>query len=301
MRSKRGSLIVALTDEADQGILPDPPGTPPTDDRFIVEAEDFDAYSDTTPGNSGNAQCSSTDVDAELTLDPAGGRCNVGWTTAGEWLDYSIEIPVEGTYDVVLRLASQSSHGRLHLEVDGADVSGPISGPGEGWQSFSDHAVGGIPLSPGLHWFRLFFDIGEVNVNFFEIKASNGPLCEPRDCDDDDPCTSDTCSDGTCTHRPNGTCPEDGPCSGLCTNAISFTSSSYYSGELGTGARCYQTTETLNGGHCGNLAEGRSFSLNSVVMPSGTNFPTPLPQKRNGGYCFQISQGDYPWAFFVTW
>jgi hypothetical protein len=299
--AKFGTLVVALTDEAGQGILPDPPDAPPTDDNLHIEAEDFEGYHDTTPGNSGSAQCSSTDVDAELTLDSMGGRCNIGWTTAGEWLDYSVEIEAEGTYDVVLRLASQSTRGQLHLEVDGVDVSGPVTGPGEGWQTFSDYVVYGVPLSAGIHQFRLGFDVGEINVNYFELAPSSSPQCDPMDCDDGDPCTTDTCEASGCIHRPNGSCSQDGPCSGLCTGAIPFTSGNFYSGELGSSSRCYETTAALNGGHCGNLASSRSFTVNGVRMPGGVNFPSPLPEKRNGGYCFQVGQGDYPWAFFVTW
>jgi hypothetical protein len=120
--------------------------------------------------------------------------------------------------------------------------------------------------------------------------------------DDNDSCTTDVCSAGACTHPSNNTCSTGStPCAGLCTNPIVFTKSSYNSGNIGTGAACYQTTAALNGGVCGNLASGRKLTVNGVQMSCAANWPTPLPAKRNGGYCVQTSAGNFAWAFFSTW
>jgi hypothetical protein len=57
---------------------------------------------------------------------------------------------------------------------------------------------------------------------------------------------------------------------------------------------------TLNGGNCGNFAAPRTFQINGTLMScTGGNWPS-LPAKRNGGYCFQATAGDFPWAFFTT-
>jgi beta-glucanase (GH16 family) len=94
------------------------------------------------------------------------------------------------------------------------------------------------------------------------------------------------------------------PCSGLCNNPVIFNSNNFSSGNLGTGAACYETTANLYGGVCGNFAGDRALTVNGVAMSCAadwTNWPTPLPAKRNGGYCVQTTAGDYAWAYFGTW
>jgi len=89
------------------------------------------------------------------------------------------------------------------------------------------------------------------------------------------------------------------PCSSLCTSPTIFSSQSFQSGNLGTAATCHQTVANLTGANCGNFAAGRVFRINDVVTTcNGGN--VPLPPKRNGGYCFQSTAGDFPWAYFVT-
>ena len=79
-----------------------------------------------------------------------------------------------------------------------------------------------------------------------------------------------------------------------------FAGPGFSSGNLGTAATCHQTVANLAGGNCGNFAAGRTFRVNDTLMTCTGNWPA-LPPKRNGGYCFQATAGDFPWAFFTTW
>jgi hypothetical protein len=92
------------------------------------------------------------------------------------------------------------------------------------------------------------------------------------------------------------------PCSGLCTNPVIFTiNGSYSSGNLGTGAVCYQTTSTMNGGNCGNFVSPRTLKVNGTTEPcTGGNWSS-IPARRNGGYCIQTTSGNQPWAYFTAW
>src|SRR5262249_23024749 len=80
------------------------PGPNPASLPGKVEVENYDnggqnlAYFDTTPGNTGGAY-RSDDVDIEPTADTGGGY-DVGWTQAGEWLLYSVNVTNAGTYDL---------------------------------------------------------------------------------------------------------------------------------------------------------------------------------------------------------
>jgi hypothetical protein len=90
------------------------------------------------------------------------------------------------------------------------------------------------------------------------------------------------------------------PCAGLCASPVVFQGPHHQSGNLGMGVTCHETTANLIGGNCGNFAPGRTFRINDVTV-SCTHQHVPLPPKRNGGYCFQASTGNFPWAYFTTW
>ncbi len=72
-----------------------------------IEAENYDAANELTPAaNSGGACDRGDGVDMENTTDPAGGGCNIGWTDAGEWVEWRVAAPTGGSYDVIARAAS---------------------------------------------------------------------------------------------------------------------------------------------------------------------------------------------------
>jgi len=73
-----------------------------------IEAENFDnggegiAYHDLTGGNKGGAYRQS-DVDIEAATE---GGYNVGWIGVGEWLNYSVNVSITGSYLIEARVAS---------------------------------------------------------------------------------------------------------------------------------------------------------------------------------------------------
>ncbi len=149
----------------------------------VIQAEGFDnggqgvAYSDADTANQGGAYRSTEGVDLQTTTDSGGGY-NVGWTKAGEWTEYTVNVAANGNYDVGLRLANPNAGGKLHIEVDRANVSGSVSVPNTGgWQNWQTLTVGNIALTAGQHILRLAFDTvssnGSVaNVNWIQLNAS---------------------------------------------------------------------------------------------------------------------------------
>ena len=137
-----------------------------------IEGEAFSRFFDTDSTHTGN--CGSGPVDAEVTTDPKGGHCNIGWTAPGEWLEYDVNIPQAGNYDVVLRLASGQSGRTLHLDIDGVNRSGTITSPSAGFQAFADRTVSNVSLSAGPHVFRVAFDTGSVNLNYLDAVQTSG-------------------------------------------------------------------------------------------------------------------------------
>lgn len=90
-----------------------------------------------------------------------------------------------------------------------------------------------------------------------------------------------------------------GPCAGVCANPMKIPTQNYNSQAIGLGAACFETTFNIQGGNCFNFA-GRTLKLNGTAETcNGANWPS-LPQKKNGGYCVDVSAGSNASAGFVT-
>jgi len=159
---------------------PTPFGGTPTNLPGVLQAENFDeggenvGYHDLTSGNSGGAY-RSTDVDIAQTGDSGGGKV-VGWAFAGEWLRYTVNIAAAGTYDIGVRVASGGAGGRFHVEVNGADVTGPIDVPDTGgWDTWTTITRSGITLSSGQQVWRVVMDANGATTavaNFDDVRVS---------------------------------------------------------------------------------------------------------------------------------
>src|SRR5206468_3404135 len=122
--------VVSLT------ITPSSPGPSPFGGSAwpipgTIQAENFDnggegvAYHDNSAGNNGGA-FRSTDVDIEATSD-SGGGFNVGWMTAGEWLNYTVSVAQSGSYTFKARVAANGAGGTFHVEFGGVNKTGPLT------------------------------------------------------------------------------------------------------------------------------------------------------------------------------
>ncbi len=153
-----------------------------------IQAENFDkgddgiAYHDVESKNLGNVYRTSSGVDIQATTDTGGGY-NVGWTRAGEWLNYSVNVGASGNYDFTFRVASAGAGGKFHLEVDGNNATGPLSVPNTGgWQTFVDLKKSGVAVTSGRHVLRLVMDsVGATGAigNFNYIKIAPAATQQP--------------------------------------------------------------------------------------------------------------------------
>ena len=135
-----------------------------------IEAENFDnggegvAYHDTDPANLGGIYTNGGDyrdsqgVDLQLTGDTGGGF-NVGWTHAGEYLNYTVNAAASGTYDFAARVSDYGVGGAFHVEVDGVTVTGTLAIPDTGnFQSYTTVTAPAIAMNSGQHVVKLVFD-----------------------------------------------------------------------------------------------------------------------------------------------
>jgi hypothetical protein len=181
------------------GGTPPPPPPPPSGQtpyggspRAIpgtIEAEHFDeggegvAYHDVDGANQGGA-FRATGVDLQDANDTGGGY-TVGWTQAGEWLEYTVNVAAAGTYTLDVRLASQGQGGSFRILFDGVDKTGMISVPDTGgWLSWRTIAKTGVSLSAGTQVLRISLDnigpSGDVgNINWVRFTATSAPPPPP--------------------------------------------------------------------------------------------------------------------------
>jgi endo-1,3(4)-beta-glucanase len=132
------------------------------------------AYNDVSPGNAGDFR---SDEYVDATEVPGEGA-TVGWISAGEWLEYTVDIQQPGNYELKFRYASgnNSGGGPLNIELDGKVVKSGITVTYTGdWDVWSTKTVTGIPLKGGRNVLRLHFDHGEFNLGKLTFDYE-GPL-----------------------------------------------------------------------------------------------------------------------------
>ena len=125
-----------------------------------IRIENFDdggsgvAYFDTSAGNTGGAY-RATDVD--LQPSSAGGY-NVGWVEVGEWLNYTVNVASTGTYTASFNVAAPSQGGTFHLEMNGVNVTGPLTIPNTGGWQVWQAVTKDVSLTAGQQIARLVVD-----------------------------------------------------------------------------------------------------------------------------------------------
>lgn len=147
-----------------------------------IEVEDFNwgpnntSYYDLSTGNNGGMY-RATDVDIERCLDINGGY-NIAWTSAGEWLEYDVNITESNNYNIESRVASNASGTRtFYIEIDGQNVSGTISAARtNGWQNWTSINTTGIPLTQGEKKMRIVLGNGDLNINFVRFSISTSTI-----------------------------------------------------------------------------------------------------------------------------
>jgi hypothetical protein len=86
-------------------------------------------------------------------------------------LGYTVNVASAGTYTFDFRVATPNS-ASLHVEVNGANVTGSVSVPSTGgWQTWTSVRKT-VTLSAGLQTMVVYFDTGNVNLN--SITATSG-------------------------------------------------------------------------------------------------------------------------------
>ncbi|HWX02330.1 carbohydrate-binding protein [Collimonas sp.] len=128
-----------------------------------IEAENFDnggqnvGYYNAANTNQGGQYRSAEGVGIEASSDSGAGY-DVGWTTAGEWLNYSVNVAAAGSYALQVRVASLGQGGQFHVNVDGVAATAQLTIPDtQGWQNWQTLSSS-ISLTAGQHVIQLYMD-----------------------------------------------------------------------------------------------------------------------------------------------
>jgi len=155
-----------------------PYGGSPANIPGTMQAENYDlggqaiAFNDVTTANEGAAyRTDAVDIEAVNT-----GGFNVGWTAAGEWLEYTVNVTA-GTYKIDARLAATATGKSFRIEMDGATIA-TFSVPNTtGWQTWQTVTINNVALTAGQKVMRIYCITDGFNIdNLVFSSVSNPPV-----------------------------------------------------------------------------------------------------------------------------
>jgi glucuronoarabinoxylan endo-1,4-beta-xylanase len=116
------------------------------------------------------------DVDIETCTDTDGGY-NIGYTMAGEWLEYTVNVATSGTYDITFRVACEGDNRTISLDSDGTLLAENVAIPNTGgWQVWTDVTIENVELQAGEQILRLTIgDTDYVNLNYMSFSLQEEP------------------------------------------------------------------------------------------------------------------------------
>ncbi len=162
-------------------------GLPDAGESFVssitgrVEAENYQvggpgiAYSDADASNNGFAFRPNEGVDLEPCAD-VGGGVNLGWTVAGEWLQYTVVVAEAGEYLVTLRHAGGDETIvnptiEVIFEANGVSSGNVALDYTGGWQNWQNTSIS-LPLAAGLQTMRINIVGGGFNLNYVDFEKT---------------------------------------------------------------------------------------------------------------------------------
>ena len=137
-----------------------------------VEAENYDtyAYSD-ADGKSDETGYRSDDAG----IVKAGNGYALGYTTADDYFEYTLDVKTTGKYKVVIKGATgNSSASGVTVSVGDKKVQAEIPSKGD-WETYSEVDAGELELAAGKQTLRLTINTNYVNVDWIKFESESAP------------------------------------------------------------------------------------------------------------------------------
>ncbi len=142
-----------------------------------IEAEDFDlggegiAYHDSDPLNNGGQYRTNERVD----IGSGASGYYVGWTTTGEWFEYTVNVSESNQYVLSIPYATKIDSMVMHIEFDDVNKTGSLFFPNAGsWTKFDTLQILISGLTQGTHHMKVVFETGNLSIDFFKFDIYNG-------------------------------------------------------------------------------------------------------------------------------
>jgi Carbohydrate binding module (family 6)/Malectin domain len=179
--SSQSFTVVAGTAASPEG----PFGGTPAAIPGTVKAENYDTGGqgvgyNVTSVNGTNNGYRSDGVDLEVTMAPGGGN-NLGWTAAGQWFRYTVNVATAGKYAVTFEVSSPNGvTDGFHLSnSSGTNLTGAVNVPATGaWQTWTT-VTANATLPAGTQTLTLNQDNAGWNIDSmaFALTTSGGGTC----------------------------------------------------------------------------------------------------------------------------
>ena len=151
----------------------------------IVYAANYDtggqgvAYNATSTNGSANGY-RSDGIDLEATADTTNntgaGAYDLGWTTAGQWFNYTVNAATAGTYTLSFRVASPYGiTDALHIANSaGTNLSGSVAVPNTGGYQTWTTVTASVTLPAGVQTLRVDQDSNGWNLHYISFASTGG-------------------------------------------------------------------------------------------------------------------------------
>ncbi|MBK8808170.1 MAG: carbohydrate-binding protein [Bacteroidales bacterium] len=102
---------------------------------------------------------------------------NLGYATAGEWLEYTVNVTTAGKYNLVLRAACNGDARTVDIQANGVTVAPNVAIPNTtGWQIWQDVTVKDVTLTAGIQVIRVTIGATDyVNLNYMTFAPASTP------------------------------------------------------------------------------------------------------------------------------
>jgi hypothetical protein len=132
----------------------------------IIEAENYDkggqgvAYNESTHVNIGTKYRGNEGVDIAQDIKAKNGYV-VGWTTPGEWIEYTVQVNQLSQYGhwLQIRAAGKGDGGKFKIRLNGRDVTPVLNVPNTGaWDAYNviTFALSNTVFTTGIHTMQLY-------------------------------------------------------------------------------------------------------------------------------------------------
>jgi beta-glucosidase len=179
------------------------------------------AYNVASANGSANSY-RSDGVDLETTADTldtglAGGAYDMGWTNAGQWFKYTVQVATAGIYTVSFRVASPYGiTDALHIASSaGTNLSGSVAVPNTGGYETWATVTASVTLAAGAQTLTVDQDSNGFNFHYMAFTQGSGggggggtgptEYCGTQDLALDQPTTASSTQDATDYPAPDAT------------------------------------------------------------------------------------------------